>query len=815
MRTAGVLACCLLLFPLAGPVPPAGPQHRAQTLLPTRPPTARWKTLRGQLDQGNELFRTGRYIQANQIFSSVFQAAAAEHILDLAARAAGNSGSCQFALHQYRLALPAFLKARKLAVEAGDTSEAAILDSNISSLYTEIGDLDTAAGWMQGTLERLSGDDRRKYLAQILIQLALIRVRQGRWDEGLASFRKATDEADRTGNVDLYTIAWNRLGVEYLNQGNLQAAESAFLEAFRVRKFNRLPLESSYRNLGRLRLEQGDLESASHLLDRCLELSTSPGGAIPAWDVYHTRGRVRLAQGRLRESLQDLRIAVRLSRAWRWSAPPNDAGRLGTEEMLDQVYAALIEAGNRLYLETRDPALIRETFEAAEENRAASLRADAAASPGATGLSPAYWETLLRLQRAEVQALRSDSEAARQEAMSARADLARVTAGEFSAQPPLPSEGLTDRVQAALDDRSALLSFHLGETASWMWALDRSGLTLYTLPPRRLVEDRVKATARALRENSPEAATAGAALYATLFSPLGPRFQQKTRWLLALDQGGHSSPARAGQAESSLFDAPMAALPLPGGAGFLVERRSTLVIPGAAYWLDVLRRGPSAEQVFVGIGDPIYNGADPRPRSTIFTASAAPTLALPRLVGSALELDSCARAWHGDAVLLEGADASRASLEQQIRRSPAVLHFATHFLPSATGQAAGWIALSRNARGEPELLSPEEIARWKVNSALVVLSGCQSAKGAVLPGTGLLGLTRAWLAAGARSVVGSRWSTPDDSGALFESFYGHLRSHLHAGPAEALRAAQIDMIHAGGWRSRPSFWSTWFTVGAQ
>ena len=90
--------------------------------------------------------------------------------------------------------------------------------------------------------------------------------------------------------------------------------------------------------------------------------------------------------------------------------PPDDAARIGTEGWLELVHSALVEAGNRLYLETGEPALIRETFEAAEENRAGSLRAvlsrGRTADPSA--LPAAYWETLARLQRAEVQALRTE-----------------------------------------------------------------------------------------------------------------------------------------------------------------------------------------------------------------------------------------------------------------------------------------------------------------------------------------------------------------------------------------------------------------------
>ena len=798
-------------------MPLSVPHLRAKTLPSDQPKTARWKTLRAQLDGGNELFRAGRYIQANKTFKSVFEHARKEQIPDLAARAGGNTGSCQFALHQYRTALASFLEARSLAAHAGDTSEIAILDSNIASLYTEIGDLDTAAHWILGTMDGLSSDDRRRFLPAIQIQLALLRARQGRMAEALASFRQGIDAADRSGDTDLYSVAWNRLGVEYLNRKDFSAAERAFLEAFRVRKFAGLSLESSYRNLGRLRMEQGDLESASHLLDRCLELTERPGGALPAWDVYHSRGRIRLAQGRLREALDDLRIALRLARAWRWSAPSNGSARLGTEEMLDQVYSALIEAGNRLYLRTHDPALARETFEAAEENRAASLRALSENTRTAPDLSPEYWEALLRLQRAEVACLRAPSDISRSEALDARAALAHLeSAGTSPAGEVAGAAGLLAHVQAALDPDTALFSFHLGDSISWLWTVDRSGLSLTALPSRRAIQAQTEAASAGIRQ---DATASGAALYRTLFGSADLRFRAKSRWLLALDPAG-------------LYDVPVAALVVSGTTPrpvYVAEQHSTLAIPGAVYWLQSISRRPSGSPspVFVGVGDAIYNAADPRfsserqarsSRSHPLAASAArglPFLALPRLVASGPELEACAHAWGGTAVLLRGADASRERLQQQLVQGPAVLHFATHFLPAASGPTSGWIALSVNPRGEAELLSPEEISHWKINTPLVVLSGCQSAAGAALPGSGLLGLTRAWLAAGARCVIGSRWNTPDDNGALFAALYSHLRGRRRKSASEALRAAQVVMIRSGGWRSRPSFWGAYLTVGAE
>jgi CHAT domain-containing protein len=165
--------------------------------------------------------------------------------------------------------------------------------------------------------------------------------------------------------------------------------------------------------------------------------------------------------------------------------------------------------------------------------------------------------------------------------------------------------------------------------------------------------------------------------------------------------------------------------------------------------------------------------------------------------------------------LLKGSTASRNSLAEQLRRNPAVVHLATHVLESSERPSYGLIALSLTARREIELLPPYEIAGWRTNAGLVVLSGCHSAQGAELPGTGLLGLTRAWLMAGAHSVISSNWATADESGALFGALYRNLSGERSHAPAAALRAAQLEMIRSGGWRAKPSYWGAYFVVGSQ
>jgi CHAT domain-containing protein len=95
---------------------------------------------------------------------------------------------------------------------------------------------------------------------------------------------------------------------------------------------------------------------------------------------------------------------------------------------------------------------------------------------------------------------------------------------------------------------------------------------------------------------------------------------------------------------------------------------------------------------------------------------------------------------------------------------------------------------------------------------VVVLSGCQTGLGKEVRGEGLLGLTRGFMYAGAARVVVSLWSVDDDAtAALMVGFYrGMLRQGKR--PAEALRAAQIEMYRNDRWQA-PNYWAAFVLQG--
>jgi CHAT domain-containing protein len=75
-----------------------------------------------------------------------------------------------------------------------------------------------------------------------------------------------------------------------------------------------------------------------------------------------------------------------------------------------------------------------------------------------------------------------------------------------------------------------------------------------------------------------------------------------------------------------------------------------------------------------------------------------------------------------------------------------------------------------------------------------------------------MNLSRAFLTAGAKSVVASLWSVEDRSTAtLMESFYQHLAAGLTV--SEALRHAQLDFIKDYGEKAQPYLWAGFVVVG--
>ncbi len=118
--------------------------------------------------------------------------------------------------------------------------------------------------------------------------------------------------------------------------------------------------------------------------------------------------------------------------------------------------------------------------------------------------------------------------------------------------------------------------------------------------------------------------------------------------------------------------------------------------------------------------------------------------------------------------------------------------------------------VDKNGNWQNGFLRLNDIFNLNLPAEVVVLSACQTAKGKDIKGEGLVGLTRGFMYAGAKRVVGSLWRV-DDSGTahLMSQFYqGMLEQELS--PVDALRAAKLQMLEQG---MSPYYWGAFTLQG--
>jgi CHAT domain-containing protein/tetratricopeptide (TPR) repeat protein len=110
------------------------------------------------------------------------------------------------------------------------------------------------------------------------------------------------------------------------------------------------------------------------------------------------------------------------------------------------------------------------------------------------------------------------------------------------------------------------------------------------------------------------------------------------------------------------------------------------------------------------------------------------------------------------------------------------------------------------------LLTAAECYNLKLDAELVVLSACETGRGELKPGEGLVGLTRGLLYSGARGVLVSQWKVPDEATSkLMRLFYQNLLSGLSK--PRALQAAKESMRKSGF--AHPYYWAAFVLVGGE
>ncbi|MBU0609245.1 MAG: CHAT domain-containing protein, partial [Armatimonadetes bacterium] len=139
-----------------------------------------------------------------------------------------------------------------------------------------------------------------------------------------------------------------------------------------------------------------------------------------------------------------------------------------------------------------------------------------------------------------------------------------------------------------------------------------------------------------------------------------------------------------------------------------------------------------------------------------------------------------------------------------------LLHIATHGYADPDVPEFSGLLLAGEGTNQYDTLTALEVYMWSLKARLVTLSACQTAMGKTVEGEGVMGLTRAFLYAGAQDVLCTLWPVADESTrALITAFYENLKTAPSI--EEALREAQADLA-AKSDTAHPFFWAGFVAV---
>lgn len=256
--------------------------------------------------------------------------------------------------------------------------------------------------------------------------------------------------------------------------------------------------------------------------------------------------------------------------------------------------------------------------------------------------------------------------------------------------------------------------------------------------------------------------------------------------------------------QGSLFLVPFAALKDPTGK-YLIEQHTLLTAPS----IEVLAFTHRQKSVAT-------RSATVKPRSSLVVGNPTmptvpaqfdrPAERLQPLPGAEQEARAIAELLGTPAII--GRQATKAVVMQQMQQQQ-IIHLATHGLLDdlTLSGVPGAIALAPTGQ-DNGLLTSNEISQLKLQANLVVLSACDTGRGRI-SGDGVIGLSRAFISAGAPSLVVSLWSVPDaPTAALMTEFYQTLKRSPDK--AQALRQAMLKTMQN---HPDPLDWAAFTLIG--
>ncbi len=761
---------------LLGPEPPPA-------LSSTEIPEQRWYYL-GVAHRLNQQFSEAKadFLKAQELVGHLLPVYSAQLLIAQAAVAVDERDYSE-AERDYRNALAVARQHGSLVLQADSLADLARL-ATLENRFDEALDLYSPALRLSEQLQ-MQGN-----VATILGNLGWSHYELGDFESSLEYYKQGAEASAKTGLPVLSAYWFSGMADAYIAMGDYAAAEhlarSTLADALRLK--NAQTTTACLNTLTRVLLRTGRIAEAKQFNEQALQMEESgqdkfgtPESKLLAGSIAAAEKRFAGAYRRFQDVFSDATAETPL----RWEA---QSGQAGVRDAMGET----AEAG-RLY---------RAAIATIEKARRSINHDELRLSFLSSGIAVYgdYIDFLVRHGRA--------ADALKQAELSRARTLAEGLAADepVRANAPLHPESLARRL------RASLLIYWLGQKHSYLWVITPEKTVLVSLPAAGEIEPLAKSYRQAQAAGADvlhTAAADGEKLYELLVAPAKKFIPADSRVVVLPD----------GALYTLNFETLIVPEPRPH---FWIEdvtlttaNSLTLLASGAAGASHSAAPGSPAAPCLPRVG---FGKAGSSSLRVNKSSCAADLL----LVGDALqasadfpplpqapkEMALVEKYFPADQrVVLSRQKATASAYLASNPERYSYLHFVTHGTASRTRPLESAVILSpESSEGDAYKLYARDIVKHRLNAHLVTISACNGSGTRAYSGEGLVGLSWAFLRAGAHNVIGALWEVSDTA---TPQLMNQLYSELTAGkdPATALRDAKLKFIHSGNVFAKPFYWA--------
>lgn len=747
--------------------------------------------------------------------------AAAESAKDSAtvARALNNIGNVHYKRGDFAAALAGYQRSLELQRAAGNDQTVAQALNNIGSVHYEQRDYEQARDYFERSLRLAEKAGDTRGAANTLNNLGDVAREAGDYPEALDYYGRALAASESINfKLGVARTLNNIGGGVYLYQSQARQALEPLRRSLALYESigEKYGLSIATYNTGRAHYLLGERESALDYAARAVALGHESGNLKAVAQAQTLTGDVLAAANRRAEARRAYEDAITTTEQMRAEAVGGEAQRQRFFENKTAPYEAMV----RLLAAGGEAA---EAFAYAERAKARVLLDVLRGGRGDVTKSMSERERADEVRlRGEV--TRLNQQVAREGAQT-RPDAARLTTlrsqlGQarlayeafrtalYAAHPALRRQrGEARPLDAALasallpDAHSAALEYAVTDDATYLFVLTRDGggkpsLKVYAIQVKREeVYERAEAFRQLLAGRGLGFREAASRLYDLLLKPAARDLEGKTSLVVVPDTG--------------LWNLPFQALVNSSGRyvveDFAVSYASSLSVLGATRELRRRPTGVGARQL-LAFGNP-----------SNVPATGASETSPSSLPEAEREVKTLGRLYGGPrSKVFSGGEATESRVKAEAPRS-SVIHLASHGVLDAANPLYSHVVLAGGG-GEDGMLEAWELMQMDLHADLFVLSACETARGRVGAGEGVIGMSWALFIAGVPTVVVSNWQVSSASTTeLMLDFHRQLtapraRVRTANAKAEALRQASLALLKSPDYR-HPFYWAGFSLIG--